>query len=483
MKSYLVPTVLSILILAGCSSTKKAADYDDVYASTKKDKNTGEQTADPDYYVQNENATADYSVEDYEAGDYVSYEEEPVYSETETVENPDGSTYITNNYYGSSPYDYYDYSYAARINRFYSPYAGFGYYSPYYTGFYYDPWYNPYWYSPSLYFGFSWGWGSIGWGYPYYSYYPYYPYNSYWYGYNNGYWNGYWNGYYNGGGYYNDYYGYNGYYGHRSSRSGGSSTPVAANSRSRSITPVNRASTYLTMQRNNDNNGISAKSKENGRSNALVVDPSTRSEQTAQTRNAAGTMTKPQNDVSKRTQTTSASRYTYKKPAESGKTRTEYRPGETINTRSKQTSSRTQPSQRYAKPSGTTTERSLGNTQQSRSSNTQVYSRPKSNYNNSYSKPSTYTNRKNVQPSNNNSQRYSQPARSNTNTRSYSQPSRSNTRSYSTPSRSSNSRSYSTPSRSSSSRSSYSAPSRSSSSGSSSGGGSRSSSSSRGGRR
>lgn len=217
MKSYLIPTVLSILILAGCSTTKSTSDYDDIYATSSNKETTQpeEQTAEPDYFVQNEEVADDYVSEDYAAGDYVAYEEEPVYSETS--EDPNGNTYITNNYYGSSAYDY---SYAARINRFYSPYAGFGYYSPYYVGFYYDPWYNPYWYSPSFYFGLSWGWGSIGWGYPYYSYYPY---NNYWYGYNNGYWNGYYDGYY-GSGYYPDY-GYNGYYGHRSNRSGGTYTP------------------------------------------------------------------------------------------------------------------------------------------------------------------------------------------------------------------------------------------------------------------
>ena len=100
-------------------------------------------------------------MEDYEAGEYVSYE-------GETIENPDGTATVTNNYYGEGGYDdYYDYSYSARINRFYNPYAGFNYYSPCYVGFYYDPWYNPYWYRPSLYFGLSWGWGSFGWGYQY----------------------------------------------------------------------------------------------------------------------------------------------------------------------------------------------------------------------------------------------------------------------------------------------------------------------------
>jgi PBP1b-binding outer membrane lipoprotein LpoB len=124
MKSYIVPTVLSILILAGCSSTKSTADYDDVYysAKKKKDNKQTEVTAEPDYYVQSDAAASNSNIENYDAGDYVSYEDQPAYTETETLQNPDGTTNITNNYYGGSPYDYYDYSYSAMINRFYSPY-------------------------------------------------------------------------------------------------------------------------------------------------------------------------------------------------------------------------------------------------------------------------------------------------------------------------------------------------------------------------
>lgn len=170
MKTYILQTIVSVLILAGCSSTKNTADYDDVYYSTRAEKQQTKQqnqkemsTTDPDYYTESEDVSTDYYIEDYEAGEYATYEQEPYYSEDETVETPEGTNYITNNYYGSG---YDDYSYASRINRFYSPYSGFGYYSPCYAGFYYSPWYyDPYWYMPSFYFGMSWGWGRYGWAY------------------------------------------------------------------------------------------------------------------------------------------------------------------------------------------------------------------------------------------------------------------------------------------------------------------------------
>ncbi len=152
--------------------------------------------------------------------------------------------------YTEGEYDeYYDYDYAARINRFHNSCGDFGYYDPVYTNsassccgpnisfnmgvgygwgypyssfslgfgygypYYYSPWYDP-WYSP---------WYYDPW-YPA----PYYGYGGYWAGYNAGYYNGYWNGYYAGGGYYPGYYpggdyGYypGDYYGPRTSRSGG----------------------------------------------------------------------------------------------------------------------------------------------------------------------------------------------------------------------------------------------------------------------
>ncbi len=225
MKTYAILAIFSIfLILAGCSSTKSAAEYDDVYYSATKDKSAPDknemQTATPDYYT-SDNTNSDHNIGDYETGDNAAYDNQSVNSENGSGGNPDGAANITNNYYGGSGYDdYYDYSYASRINRFYGPSIGFNYYSPYYTGYYYDPWYwNSYSYMPSFYFGLSWGWGSFGYGYPYY-YSPYY-YSYYYPYYDYGY------GYY--GGYYGcNYYPYvdNGYYyGHRPTR-GGSNSPI-----------------------------------------------------------------------------------------------------------------------------------------------------------------------------------------------------------------------------------------------------------------
>lgn len=508
MKTYIVPIILSFLIIAGCSSTKSTADYDDVYYSPKNEEVVQtDQSTNPDYYVQSENPSA--TMDDYEAGDYVSYQDEPVSADSESVQSPDGTTNITNNYYSGSPYDY---SYAARLSRFYSPYMGFGYYSPCYVGYYYDPWYDPYWYSPSFYFGMNWGWGSFGWGYPYYSY-PYYgygyPYNNYWYGYNSGYWNGYWNGYY-AGNYYDYGPGNNYYYGHRESRGGGGNSPVTVASRY-GVTPlISRAGNYETGSRGYKNGTIRHES-ENGaaRNSAISAGNQTRTVESAKqntsmqkqngnvlTKNQSNSLdrsnsivsdtkvnknevlNKPQNEAGKTIQSQSKPRYIYTKPAGNNN---QFSQGKTvIHEGTSREYNKPAQTQRYSKPA----QYSNGNdfSTRKRESNTQVYSKPQSNYNNSYTKPSRYnTGTRYSQPSNSSRSTYSPPSRSNS--RSYSQPSRT-TRSYSPPSN--NSRSYSTPSRSSSrsystpSRSSGSSPSR-SSSGSS--GGSRSSSSSRGGRR
>ncbi|MBS1643516.1 MAG: hypothetical protein JST36_00625 [Bacteroidetes bacterium] len=112
--------------------------------------------------------------------------------------------------------DYDDYSYAARINRFYYPFYSRPYYSAFYDPFWYDPfWVDPYWgWSPwrNYSFGVSFGYGPYwsgysGWNnwygcghFPSYYGYGYSPYG--------GYYSGYWNGYY--GGLYQNY-GFTGY--------------------------------------------------------------------------------------------------------------------------------------------------------------------------------------------------------------------------------------------------------------------------------
>lgn len=502
MKSYIILTVLAVFILTGCSSTKKTSEYDDVYYSTRAEKKQSEadnmKTADPDYYVQSENSTTDYYMEDYNAGEHVSYEDEPYYSESETVQDPDGTTYITNNYYGSEGYsDYYDYSYSARINRFYNPYAGFNYYSPCYVGFYYDPWYNPYWYRPSLYFSVGWGWGGYGYGYPYYGY----PYNNYWYGYNNGYYNGYWDGYYGSNDYGNSSY----YYGPRTS-GGSNNSPSGSRGTSadyaqkstQTYTDRNRpllsngvvarpVSSSGTGSRNDDATVVAAGRSGLGTnqmgSKPPVTEVSGRSSGSALAAGSASTLDASRQDrqtVSKKSPQDTKPRYTYKKPTTQSNTASRYQPGENISTRP-----RTQPTKQYSKPENynairntakASNQNAIRNTSKASNQNTAqrsaLYSNPKSGSNKSYSQPSQ-TSR---------SKQYAQPSRSNT--KSYSQPSRSSN-SFSSPSSSGNSRSsYSRPSssgsRSSSGARSISSPSR---SGGSSSGGGRSSSSGSGGRR
>lgn len=485
MKTYITLAILSIFILAGCSSTKSTAEYDDVYYSTrekkKKEKKKNDletQVANPDYYISSDDASTDYYIEDYEAGDYVQYEDEqPYYSESETETTPQGTNYITNNYYdgyGGAGGDYYDYSYASRINRFYGPYMGFNYYAPCYTGFYYDPWYwDYYWYRPSWYFSFNWGWG---WGYPYY-----YPYNNYWYGYNTGYWNGYWDGYYA-----SNYYGYsnNGYYyGPRTTRSSTNSpysrsngnyavntnnltrsnylertSPVLADASEaiRTTTKVptgpGRSSTNTTDRNPTGKptaSKVNASLKTVNDDNNVARSSNNIDRTRTSTAIAGGAMVSkkdnPQNVVTKTPQkkTETKPRYTYKKPASETKTR--YQPGQSL-----QSTKQTRPTQKYNKPASAATQnKSRLNYQKSTSGrNAQTYTKPTSTYNRSYTKPTRYNNKGGSSQSTRSSKSYTTPSR--TNTKSYRQPSKS-TRTYSTPGRSVNSRSYSSPSRSSSS--------------------------------
>jgi hypothetical protein len=530
MKTYILLAALSILILAGCTSTKSTTDYDDVYATSKKGsekatKNPEIQTTSPDYYKESSDNSSEYFVEDYEAGENVTYNDEPYLTTTETVTTPEGTNYITNNYYeGYAPDDYNDYSYASQIDRFYGSNMGYSYYAPCYTGYYYNPWYwDSYWYMPSFYFGF--GWGGMYWGYPYYPY--YYPYNDYWYGYNQGYWDGYY-------GYgYNDYSGY--YYGHRENRggSGNSGSQVSKDNSSaiQNVTQPNYferttpqlAENFTSGRNSNNTNEGGGRNSTNAinNQNAIIAIPQSNNPTTGRNsdQNISGSSQEPigrsstnttggtgiipgeKNNSQNVTQdqsrvANSSSRYTYKKPAvNSNDTKGGYKPGQSI-----EVNNNSRPAQKYNKPAnGSSSGENVGNSQQGSTTgnrNTQTYTRPQSNYNNSYSKPAQNNSNieRNSQPERSSSGSYSQPSRSSSNSQpsrssnSYSQPSRSSSsKSYSSPSNTGGSRSYSTPSRSSSSGS-YSAPSRSSSgsgssSRSSSGSGSSSGGSSRGGRK
>jgi hypothetical protein len=107
-------------------------------------------------------------VEYYDAPASSNGQNNNVYLESSQSKDGQGNTYITNNYY--------DDSYAARINRFSRPYYGYSYYDPWYYGPGANLWYDSY---------FGWGGSfSFGWGSPYY--YPHYSafYNPWYYGYN-----------------------------------------------------------------------------------------------------------------------------------------------------------------------------------------------------------------------------------------------------------------------------------------------------------
>ncbi len=221
----------AIFLMLSCTTSKDVASvYDDVYYTPKSN------------VVTTQAATPDYKVT-YNPGAQTGEYQQSTTPESQPVESGTSSDYqdykYSQDYYPeSSSQEYYypegqsdtysDYSYEARINRFYGANVGFGYYDPFYSGCC-----SPY-YGSSFSMGFGWGYPyssfSIGfgwgWGYPYYSpwyynpwyswgYYPYY--NPYWYG---SYWNGYWDGYYaGGGGYYpNDPTNNNYYYGPRNPR-------------------------------------------------------------------------------------------------------------------------------------------------------------------------------------------------------------------------------------------------------------------------
>lgn len=224
-----------LISFAGCSSAYKTtgSNYDD------------------DVYYSPSQVSYDQTTEQGN-----SKSSESGYSQENQSSGSQGTTYnnTTNNYYND---DYYDYSYSARVRRFYRPVYSYDYYDPYYTNYY---WYNhnPMMYGTSIYMGYSWWWPSPlsmvafagswynpwwgmswGWGTPYYScgYYGasyYNPYfwgwhsnfnNGYYNGYNNGFYNGYYNGLYASGNYYNSYdANSNYYYGHRNTTS--SNTPM-----------------------------------------------------------------------------------------------------------------------------------------------------------------------------------------------------------------------------------------------------------------
>ncbi|MBK9290946.1 MAG: hypothetical protein IPM52_04905 [Bacteroidetes bacterium] len=233
--------IAAALVLASCSSTGYVAD--DAYFSRKQQTSVmatavqGTGIAES-AKVQSQNTDYEYQTHYQQNAGEPATEGMgvPTYTKTETVTDPDGTTYSTTE-------TYYDSEYARRFRRFGDNYgSSFGYFDGFYDGCfscsrssfgfgfgypfgwsfsyrygypfgYSSFWgYDPFFYDPWFYSYRSWGW-------PYYSY----GWGGYWSGYNHGYWNGFWDGYYYGGG--SDWgWGFNRprtYYGHRGSSIGG----------------------------------------------------------------------------------------------------------------------------------------------------------------------------------------------------------------------------------------------------------------------
>jgi hypothetical protein len=183
---YFLAIGVFAIIFSSCTiNYYPASTYDDVYYS-RKDAVT--QTAPSAPVVEevivpdNNYSENQYSNNNYSDNYYVEDNKSQPYSESSSYTDDNGTTYVTNNYYG----DYYDYEYTSRLRRFYGNYTGFDYYDPYYTNLYWYT-YDPFYYGVSIYYTYSWwyrpyrysyyGWG---WHYPYYHYcgwgYPYYGY-------------------------------------------------------------------------------------------------------------------------------------------------------------------------------------------------------------------------------------------------------------------------------------------------------------------
>ena len=103
----------------------------------------------------------------YEDVETLSYTQEKISDIPESIEDSTENYHNTINNYNN----YYDFSYAARIKRFYHPSM---YYTDYYGGFFtdyywytYDPWY----WGNSIYLSYNWGWPNHYWTGNYYPYY------------------------------------------------------------------------------------------------------------------------------------------------------------------------------------------------------------------------------------------------------------------------------------------------------------------------
>jgi hypothetical protein len=448
------------LMVTACSTSSQV--YDDVYYSRKDKNNIAVVTK--KNVVPDQTTTAEVISE---SGDYdyqASYQEgvatkietqavEPAYSTTETVTEPDGTTYTTTE-------TYYDSEYAQNFRRFDDDYSGFGYYDSYYTGCL----------SPglSLGFGYPFGYGmsfNYGWGgynpYSYYGYSPYgmnYPFYDPWYSYYPGnYWSGYNHGYYDGyydGSYGNGYYASGGhsYYGPRDNYSGSSVSargnrglltenkpkgqPYVSGRGVRSGSATDENGTNNTI--NTNNRGTSTSPRE-GVNSSPVTNRATRPVNSETRQDPATKISRPapQSKDARPTSTQKINEYRnkYDRPATKGD--------------SPSGSQRLDRPKTYTSPS----------VRQPKSSTEYVRPQNESNKNTSTTRPSATENK------NRTTTVKSQPARTRSN-ESYNAPSRStSTESYSSPSRSYNSNSNNSSSRSSSNSSSNSSSSSSSSRG------------------
>lgn len=260
--------IMMAFALAACSTSSNV--YDDVYYSRKAKSNQVDRIASaPQIQEQKsiQSTNSEYEYQSYYqndvAGQVESSPSEPVYTTSETVVEPDGTTYTTTE-------TYYDSEYAQRLRRFNSgASSSFGYYDGFNTGCY-----DCYGSSFSMNFGYPYGMGysmGFGYGYPYYgSYWGYYDpffsdpwyyssfyswrnpwrygywgggYGGYWNGYRNGYMHGYWDGYYGGSwDYPNSSWKSNYFYGHRGSYAGG--TTVSSGSPRGNRTDQNQGTSY-----------------------------------------------------------------------------------------------------------------------------------------------------------------------------------------------------------------------------------------------
>jgi hypothetical protein len=190
MRKFLVAIGVCSVMLS-CNTVRNTQSTDDVYVNPAEERRKAQQLAE-------EKARLAAAQKEREEAEKKAAETKPEYEDR-----------------GFKSGEYYDYAYAARINRFHRPLYGAGYYDPYYTNHYtYNP--DPFLYGTSIYTGYSnygmpssmfngYSFGiSTSWGYPYGAAWPYgyRPYGAF----------GYYDPWYDPAAYYSPFY--NPYYGY-----------------------------------------------------------------------------------------------------------------------------------------------------------------------------------------------------------------------------------------------------------------------------